>query len=172
VNIHRRVLEHKRQLNKQIHSNPYLQSAYQLAEFNLEVIENCIEAELANRESYWINQYKTTDNSHGYNLADVTKTRRNKLTDASRMKISAGLMWYYKNDYKNILMICKSSKKVLKKFTSLKEAACYLQEQGYTQGQEHVIRKRIGQTLRSKAVHTGKGNIATRRSAFGFIWRN
>lgn len=172
VNIYRRVLEHRRQLNKQIHTNPHLQSAYQIAEFDLEVIENCLEAVLSDRESYWINQYKTLDNSHGYNLADVTQTRRNKLTATSKMKISAGLMnKHYKNGSKGILMVCKSSEKTLNKFTSLKEAACYLRQHGHTEGQEHVVRNVIGRTLKGKTVHTGNGNIATRRSAFGFIWR-
>ena len=171
MNIRFRLSVHKLNLRKNIHCNPHFQRSYEIDDFDFDVIEICEESRLAERESYWINFFNCLNRNFGYNQADVNKSRRNIFSQESKMKISAGLMKKFYKSGSSILMVGKDDGEVKKEFACLKEAACYLIENGFSKGKENVVRNLIGVTLKSKKVHIGKGYFATRQSAFGFKWR-
>ncbi len=59
INVQRRWLEHKRELNKKDHHNIHLQRAwnkYGAQHFIFQVIEYCGQDELFNREQYWLDK--------------------------------------------------------------------------------------------------------------------
>lgn len=60
INIRHRFITHKCYLRKNIHSNKHLQSAwnkYGEENFKFELIEECEEDKLIEREQYWIDYY-------------------------------------------------------------------------------------------------------------------
>lgn len=72
VNIKRRFNEHKKHLQYNNHINPHLQSTYNkygLSSLIFNIIEECDESLLEERENYYINKYKSNDSRYGYNIA-------------------------------------------------------------------------------------------------------
>lgn len=69
-NVHRRLKEHKRNLERNTHCNGYLQSAYNLEpdNFEFEVLELCDEEYLVSFEQYWLNMTQADDRKYGYCL--------------------------------------------------------------------------------------------------------
>lgn len=70
VDIDRRQREHMRALNKSVHTNSYLQNAwnkYGAEQFAFEVLEECDLNSLDDREMYWINTYDSFNRNMGYN---------------------------------------------------------------------------------------------------------
>ena len=73
VNIEKRWIQHRCHLNNNVHANDYLQKAwnkYGENGFNFSVLCECEESALDEKEIYYINLYKATDRSHGYNLRE------------------------------------------------------------------------------------------------------
>lgn len=71
-NIHNRWIEHKYRLNTHIHPNMKLQNAwdkYGEQSFDFFVLEKCDYDIIYDREKYWINEYKSFERTHGYNLS-------------------------------------------------------------------------------------------------------
>ena len=69
----RRPLNHILDLNKQRHSNTYLQRAwnkYGENKFVWHIVEICSEAELKERETWWIGFMRALDRRYGYNLCN------------------------------------------------------------------------------------------------------
>ena len=69
--IERRWTEHRSELNRGDHINQYLQSAWKLYgedAFKFYVVELCNQANLSDRECYYINKYHTLSHDNGYNL--------------------------------------------------------------------------------------------------------
>lgn len=76
-NIKKRFYHHKYNLKKGIHENDYLQKAwnkYGESSFLFEIIEECKEEELNEKELYWINYYGGFENPNLYNLRDGGKS--------------------------------------------------------------------------------------------------
>jgi group I intron endonuclease len=70
-NIRTRVNGHLYDLRKGIHSNTYLQKAwnkYGKENFIFEMIEKCDITDLHAKEHYWVNEFNCLDRSIGYNL--------------------------------------------------------------------------------------------------------
>jgi group I intron endonuclease len=90
INLKKRIYEHKRVLILGQHYNRYLQRAYNkygISNFRHEVIEICSKETLREREQFWINKLKTSDNEYGYNLvpdAINTGTSGYKLSKSQR----------------------------------------------------------------------------------------
>ena len=64
---------HKNDLNCDIHHNKHLQSAwnkYGESSFSYSILEYCPIEDLDEREIYWIEHYKSSDQKYGYNLAE------------------------------------------------------------------------------------------------------
>ena len=73
VNIEKRWIQHRCHLNNNVHANDYLQKAwnkYGENGFNFSVLCECEESVLDEKEIYYINLYKATDRSYGYNLRE------------------------------------------------------------------------------------------------------
>lgn len=76
MNIDKRWKEHINSLNAQSHYNNYLQRAwnkYGQENFKFEVLEECEESELTEREQYWIDYYGGLNSSNNYNLREADK---------------------------------------------------------------------------------------------------
>lgn len=70
-NVKRRFKEHKSELRRNKHYNPYLQNAwnkYGESSFEFNILEYCLDEELSNNEEWWIDFFNSTDKSIGYNL--------------------------------------------------------------------------------------------------------
>jgi group I intron endonuclease len=70
--IPKRFNEHKNELRRGVHKNPYLQNSWNKNgqdQFKFEVIELCDVLCLTEREEYWIELYKTYEEKTGYNLS-------------------------------------------------------------------------------------------------------
>ena len=71
--------DHVPSLNRKDHYNRHLQHAwnkYGEVAFEFSIIEECAEAELAEREGWWIENTLSWDRKHGYNLARIVQGRR------------------------------------------------------------------------------------------------
>lgn len=72
INIENRLqYGHLKLLNNNKHYNKYLQDSwnkYGNINFEFNIVEECKEKELNQKEKYWINYYKSNDREHGYNL--------------------------------------------------------------------------------------------------------
>jgi len=69
-NTENRIYSHKKCLIRNLHENIHLQSSfnkYGESVFLFEMIEECDEDKLSEREKYWIKKYKSHDRSYGYN---------------------------------------------------------------------------------------------------------
>lgn len=70
-NIMRRWIQHKNKLKGQVHCNILLQNAYDkygISNFNFQILEECIEQDLIEKELYWVNKYNSMDHNIGYNI--------------------------------------------------------------------------------------------------------
>jgi group I intron endonuclease len=77
VDIHKRVMEHKRDLAKNIHPNSLLQNSwnkYGKENFLFEVIEECEKENLTIRELYWVNKLNLLNKEFGFNIAIPDKS--------------------------------------------------------------------------------------------------
>lgn len=73
VNIEKRWVQHRCHLNNNVHANDYLQKAwnkYGEIAFNFSVLCECEESVIDEKEVYYINLYKATDRTYGYNLRE------------------------------------------------------------------------------------------------------
>lgn len=92
VNIQRRINTHRAKLNKKIHSNPHLQSAYNTYgkdKFVFFVVETCSKECLIKNEIWWMDMYNTLDTNYGYNItkADDAPMSGRKHTEEAKRKI-------------------------------------------------------------------------------------
>ena len=81
---------HFSQLRNNKHTNSYLQSAfnkYGEATFYFEVLINCSEAELLEKEAFYINVFNSANREYGYNLID--RPHRPLFSKESKAKMSA-----------------------------------------------------------------------------------
>lgn len=70
-NIHKRWAQHFLQLKNNKHFNQHLQKAYNLYSreaFSFSIIEECLEDQFKERESYWIRLYDSANSDKGYNV--------------------------------------------------------------------------------------------------------
>lgn len=73
VNIWKRWQSHKDKLIKGTHFNTHLQASYTfygLENFNCEILEECLESELNEKEKYWIVKLDSKNKDTGYNKVD------------------------------------------------------------------------------------------------------
>ena len=70
TSVEDRMLFHKRRLLQNTHKNKHLQSSfnkYGIDSFEFNIIEECDEEMLPEREKYWIQEFKSHDRANGYN---------------------------------------------------------------------------------------------------------
>ncbi|MCM1222866.1 MAG: NUMOD3 domain-containing DNA-binding protein, partial [Lachnospiraceae bacterium] len=74
VNFDGRVATHISSLNSHTHKNRHLQAAwdkYGADTFTFECIEECLRANVVEREQYWINFYNASNPEYGYNICPI-----------------------------------------------------------------------------------------------------
>lgn len=94
-NLRKRVISHlsqSRSTNKS--KKHYFQRAlyrYGSSNFDIEILENCVQDQLNEREIYWIKHFNTTDSTIGYNCTHGGQGNRNAycISEQTRQKISA-----------------------------------------------------------------------------------
>lgn len=90
INVRKRCRSHKRELIKNIHGNSELQDnwdKYSPKDFKFELIQNCPEEKLREREQYYINFYKTSNIELGFNIYPA-EMEGMKIPDKVKQKIS------------------------------------------------------------------------------------
>lgn len=107
----KRIKLHLISLNKNKHHNVYLQysfNKYGIENFEFSIVEimDCILEEIRQKESYFINYFKSLSTLNGYNISDITSSPPSN--ESIRNKISNTL----KNKYKNDLIFIEKMRKI------------------------------------------------------------
>lgn len=163
-NIQQRQYKHFWLLNKNCHDNSHLQNAYNKfgeKNFIFDVIELCVEEELASKENYYIKKYNSNNSTFGYNLTTVTELRKNNFNYEIKKKLSKYNLkknanftsFYLENIITNEIKI----------FDNLVDAANYLIENGFSKGNPRNVRQKLSTSLRKVKVNNGRKNYGSIR---------
>lgn len=88
-NLTHRLWEHKNKLSLGKHSNPHLQSAWNVygdKAFKFSIIKICDEENLLGFEDYFIKTYISNNKLYGYNIRKVAKSNSGSITARNRYK--------------------------------------------------------------------------------------
>ena len=159
--LNKRKYKHFWMLRKGIHPNVYLQKSYNRNgedTFDFQIIELCEEKDLIFRENHYINEYRANEMDFGYNLALVSDSRRNILSDEVKMKLSKHNQIKNGNFSKFSLTNIISEEIFI--FDTLIDGANYLIKNGFANGQSKNVRMTISNCLRGVKVNNGhKGSV-------------
>lgn len=161
INLKSREYKHFWMLRKGIHDNNYLQSSYNKfgeENFKFEILENCEQDLLVEKENHYIEKYKSIQSEFGYNLAKVTDLRRNNLNDVVKKNLSKHNLNKNGNFNKFSLIEIETGK--INEFDNLVDAANYLIDNGFTKGKKSYVRMKLSSSLRGIKLNNGhKGSI-------------
>lgn len=159
VDLNKREYKHFWSLRKNEHDNTYLQNSYNTqdkSQFIFEILEFCSPDQLIEKENFYINQYNSNLPNYGYNQAKVNEFRRNTYNQNVKIKLSKYNLEKNSNfklfEMKNIL------NNTSKTFDNLVDAANYLIENSFTNGNPKQVRQKLSYCLRNKKVNNGKNN--------------
>lgn len=159
LNMESREYKHFWMLNKNIHDNKHLQNSFNkngLDNFEFEIVEECDESLLINRENHYINFHNSNSQECGYNMASVNEFRRNTYNDEVKIKLSKYNL--LKNGNFKSFSLTNIESGVENIFESLVEATNYLILNGYANGKPRNIRVTLSNCLRGVKLNNGKGN--------------
>jgi group I intron endonuclease len=159
VDIKKRKEKHFWMLQKGIHDNKFLQSSYNRngkENFIFDIIEMCDKKDLVEKENYYIIENKAIDMKFGYNLCLVSNSRRNVLTDKTKIQLSKYNLKKNNNFEKFALINIETEKEHI--FETLVDAANYLLENGFAKGKPRNVRMTISNSLRGVKLNNGKNN--------------
>jgi len=91
INVHSRLADHRISLARGRHTNPHLQSAwnrYGPSVFSFDVLEECSERMLLEREQHHIALYNSMDQKYGYNKREAGPRGRPSLETRMKMSIA------------------------------------------------------------------------------------
>jgi group I intron endonuclease len=161
IDLPSREYKHFWMLKKGIHDNVYLQKSFNkhgIENFVFEILELCEEKDLILKENYYINNYKANEMNFGYNLALVSDSRRNIISDAVKLKLSKINQQKNNNFSKYSLTNIESNEIFI--FESLIDGANYLINNGFAKGKSRNVRMMISNCLRGRKLDNGgKGTI-------------
>ena len=161
VNLLKRESKHFWMLKNNIHDNNHLQNSFNksgVKNFKFEIIEECDENLLIEKENYYITHYKSNNSEYGFNLATVNEFRRNNYNDEVKIKLSKYNMIKNGNFKKFSLRNIKTNEEHI--FESLFDGATYLLNHGFAKGKASYVRMKLSSSLRGKIVNNGgKGSI-------------
>lgn len=147
-NIPYRWTTHEYALNKNIHINKHLQSAwnkYGTENFYFYIIENCNIDELQEREIYYISKYKSNDRKYGYNKTSGGDGVK-ELSEESRDMISlhetlyAVLQFDLNGNFINLHRNCSFAAKSVNASTPENIRSCCLKLRGYKTAYGYIWR--------------------------------
>lgn len=186
--IEKRFKEHKENTNRYLNRPLYRAfRKYGVDNFSIEVVEEVDISELSNREIYWIEHYHTYSN--GYNatfggegkvlydydlIAELISSGKTSKEICDEIGCCVDTVRAVAKKYGltiNGLNLFVESKIQVDQFTkngeycqtfsSYSDAAKWLENNGYVNGNLSGVRSHIGEVCRGK-----------RKSAYGFIWKN
>jgi len=104
--IKRRWAEHKRKYkNESEREHSYLYNAmrkYGISSFSFDVLEECDETILNEREIYYIDKFNSTDHNVGYNISPGGDSNSNLLNENNpNAKMTVEEVWDIREAYKN-----------------------------------------------------------------------
>jgi hypothetical protein len=143
-------------LSKNIHDNEYLQKSfnkYGIEGFKFEILEECDQSQLIDKENFYINKYKSNNLSLGYNLSLVNEFRRNTFNDEVKISLSKYNLKKNNNFTKYSLTNIITNEIFI--FESLVDGANYLITNGFSKGNPRNVRQKISYALRGKKVNNG-----------------
>lgn len=95
ANIKKRIAYHKSHLSINKHNNTHLQSAWKMYSsdnFTFEIIEECSQDILCEREHYWCQLLNTHDPNKGYNIVPTSNSDiPRKMAESTKIKIGKAL---------------------------------------------------------------------------------
>lgn len=156
INLKSREYKHFWMLKKGIHDNQHLQNSYNKfgeETFKFEILENCEDELLVERENYYIEKYKSIDSKFGFNLAKVTEFRRNNLNEIVKKNLSKHNLNKNGNFNKFNLIEIETGK--INEFDNLVDAANYLIDNGFAKGSHRNVRMSISNSLRGVRLNNG-----------------
>lgn len=98
--VYQRFVNHWYCLQHNKHTNNYLQNSWNkhgYTNFSFELLEECDECIMFDRERWWIEGLNTTNPKIGYNV-EIPYDRSKRISEESKLKISISLKEYYKNN--------------------------------------------------------------------------
>jgi subtilase family serine protease len=165
--LNKRKYKHFWMLRKGIHPNVYLQKSYNKNgedTFDFQIIELCEEKDLILRENHYITEYRANEMDFGYNLALVSDSRRNILSDEVKMKLSKHNQIKNGNFSKFSLTNITSGEIFI--FDTLIDGANYLIKNGFANGQSKNVRMTISNCLRGVKVNNGHATGSVRKTIY------
>jgi group I intron endonuclease len=167
VNLVNREYKHFWMLNKNKHDNQHLQNSFNKFgenSFKFEILDECDEQSLIEKENYYINQNKSNNQEFGYNLASVNKFRRNTFNDEVKLKISKYNLT--KNGNFNIFSLINIETQEEFLFETLVDGANYLIGNGFANGKPRNVRMTISNCLRGVKLNNGYKTETIRKTCY------
>jgi group I intron endonuclease len=159
INLENREYRHFWMLKKGIHDNSHLQNSfnkYGIQSFEFDIIEECDESNLIDKENHYINFYLSNIQDYGYNMALVNEFRRNNYNNEVKQKISKFNLIKNGNFTTFSLTNIETNEEHI--FESLVDGANYLVNNGFSKGKLSSIRMKLSNSLRGKKINNGKNN--------------
>jgi len=163
ITLGKRLKHHESGLLSDAHHNNYLQNSvnkYGIDKFRFEIIEECHEDDLVDRENHHIKINKANDSTLGFNSATVNEFRRNCYNNEVKIKNSRLGLKMNGNFTKFKAINIETKNEMV--FDNLVDAATYLIREGFTTAKKAALRQRISECLRGSKINTGS-NWAIRK---------
>jgi hypothetical protein len=167
VNLRNREYKHFWMLNKNKHDNQHLQNSFNKFgenSFKFEILEECDEQSLIERENHYINQNKSNNQEFGYNMALVNEFRRNTYNDEVKRKISNYNLIKNGNFNTFLLTNIETNEEFL--FETLVDGANYLIGKGFAKGKPRNVRMSISNCLRGVKLNNGYKTETIRKTCY------
>jgi hypothetical protein len=150
------------------HDNEYLQHSYNKYgkdSFKFDIIEECDEKILIEKENYYIDIYKSNILEFGYNMAKVNEFRRNTYNEEVKIKLSKYNLIKNNNFTIFSLINIESGNELI--FENLVDGANYLINKGFAKGKQRNVRMCISNCLRGIKLNNGKtGSGSIRKTCY------
>jgi len=148
ITLGKRLKHHEYRLLSNAHHNNYLQNSvnkYGIDKFRFEIIEECNEDNLVDRENYHIKLNKANDSTFGFNLATVNEFRRNCYNNEVKVKNSKLGLKLNGNFTKFKAINVDTDDEMI--FDNLVDAATYLIQEGFITAKKAVLSKEFPNVL-------------------------
>jgi group I intron endonuclease len=167
VNLNGREYKHFWMLNKNKHDNQHLQNSYNKfgkKSFEFDIVEECNESLLIERENYYIKKFNSNSQDSGFNMASVNEFRRNTFNDEVKLKISKYNLT--KNGNFNTFSLTNIQTQEEFIFETLVDGANYLINNGFANGKPRNVRMSISNCLRGVKLNNGYKNETIRKTCY------
>lgn len=166
VNIKNREYRHFKMLERGTHDNQHLQNAFHKfgkESFKFQIIEECDNSNLIERENFYITSLKSNNSEFGYNMATVNEFRRNTFNDEVKIKLSKYNQ--LKNGNFNTFSLTNIKTNDIFILETLIDGANYLIQNGFAKGKPRNVRMSISNCLRGIKVDNG-ANGSIRKTCY------